>query len=766
MIFPLITDLVIDYDGACTQGAQALSNEETIDPVDLLDFIKEAVTLSKDSVLPPTALCCFLEAVDQRALGQDQRCVDDDLTSRLGELFLTYNEDAFLGSGSARNVCSILIAYSVATVLGVTRLLGVLPMYRTLDMLRLPGRTLERVGFQIFMADIFGLTTEEREKAIHLLCLREQHRLVALITLNARAFLRQIPCTSFFPVVREAYLELSETNGGSLGAITDILIVLSKEMAPDFEQYYSSFLQSDLPPHLAAALAYVSSRLVREKGKERKVMAHILERMRGFVRSPSRFAAACLGLYALLCTCYEELVESAESLSELNSIILRFMSSVRDPEPYVYEMLQTLLKLLADIQSGEDPSSSLRKERDRHIVPYSSEVVSWTVLASIANGRAEHQAIKVISPEPLVSSARTLLKATSMSLAISVSELFRNEALSERFMAELHTYVPKALDEALALLQYPATSPYAQYYHLLGLATLPAMLRQTSQSVLLYNKTALLESLISVADHPALHSLQAREAWHELRTGGLAMMITSAPYSVGCELIAMHLQSFHATISGFIVGLQALSMASTQLTAQQNLGLLICLNAHADDFLTKQELQTATLYCAATLVAGVARTPDRRLIASLPLGCMRFIQICNDHSDKLGQAEAVFFTELLVHCSQSRPALGTLLQLIAGPMTPEPGLIIENEIRTRLECFTGVALKLADLDSIGGDMLVNTLTKQDVTIDVIRCLHGFEKVDAFTRRLQRDDPVHARCRTSLARVAGSFLEYFGFQNED
>lgn len=765
MLFPLITDLVIDYDDACARGVQALAGEEVPDPADLVDFTREAVTLIGDLTLPPISLSNFLEAVDRHVLGQDQRRVDDDLVTRLGELFLTYNEDAFLGSGPAHRVCSILVAYSVATTLGATRLLGVLPMYRTLDMLHLSPQTLERVGFHIFMADVFGLTAEDREKALQLLCAREQHRLAALIILNARAFLHHVPCTSFFPIMREAYLELSETHGGSLDALADILLVTFNDTALDLVQYYSSFLQADLPRHSAAALAYVSSRLVRERGEERRIIPHILERIRGLIRAPGRFATACLCLYALVCACHEDLVESSEVLSELNSTIIRFMSVQRDPDPYICEMLQTLLKLLAEIQSGEDPSPSFQKERERQIVPCTSEAASWAVLASIANGRAEYRAVRVMPSEPLVASAKTLLEATPGSLFMTVDELFRNEALSEQFMAELHTYVPKALDEALALLQYPATSPYAQHYHLLGLAALPAMLRQASQSVLLYNKTALLESLISIVDHPSLHSPQACKAWHELRAGGLAMMITSAPYSVGCELIATHLQAFHATIGGFIMGLQALAIASPQLTAQQNLGLLICLNAHADDFLAKHELQTATLYCATALVAGVARTPDRRLFASLPLGCIRFIQLCTSQAEELGQAEAAFFTELLVHCSQSRLALGTLLQVLAGPMAPEPGLIIERDIRTRLEDISGVALRLADLDSSGGDILVNTLTKRDISLDAVRCLLGFEKVDAFTRRLQRDDPIHARCRMSLAGVAGAFLEYFGFRQE-
>lgn len=165
----------------------------------------------------------------------------------------------------------------------------------------------------------------------------------------------------------------------------------------------------------------------------------------------------------------------------------------------------------------------------------------------------------------LVSIASTS-RIASTSLSGLLADVLGQEPIPGDLLSNLHKSIPKSLEEAISLLQYPSGQPQSRYYHILSLASLPPLIKNTSQIIIISKAQELLDSVLWLDDIATLQTIKGKSAWHVLKARSISSAIEKAPYVVGTTLIERSLQKHKATVGGFIIGLRAVTEISHRLT--------------------------------------------------------------------------------------------------------------------------------------------------------------------------------------------------------
>ncbi|EFO63123.1 Hypothetical protein GLP15_1058 [Giardia lamblia P15] len=382
-------------------------------------------------------------------------------------------------------------------------------------------------------------------------------------------------------------------------------------------------------------------------------------------------------------------------------------------------------------------------------------------------------------------------RIASTSLSGLLTEVLGQEPIPGDLLSSLHKAIPKSLEEAISLLQYPSGQPQSRYYHILSLASLPLLIKSTSQIIIISKVQELLDSILWLDDIATLQTIKGKSAWHALKAQSISSAIEKAPYIVGTTLIERSLQKHKATVGGFMVGLSALTEASHRLTARQALCLISTFNNRSQIFFYKVELTEPTFFTLTSLVDIISRSTDRQALCCVPLCCDNYadyvVRKCllsanESASESITKGERLFISTLIHACAQTTGALklllleffkrnNTLKQLNEMEESSLPSsffLASTDSLGQALKSFSTPA-KLSRLSEEGCDISIGNIIHNtsvelaDHQMDYSQSLQGFNVIDKITQMLSSKSPIDVECRILLREAAENILSFFGFK---
>lgn len=504
---------------------------------------------------------------------------------------------------------------------------------------------------------------------------------------------------------------------------------------------------------------------------------------------------------------------AAAILMKLVKAIRMFMQVSPAPEPYQLLLIDTALPYIqALILSDKDAAAMhLHTLADSHtVVNISGSLTSSLasrddLLLHIATGNITLQGDPYANQKPdstltciqhsvamenSTSSTPVTIASVSRiahtSLPGLLTEILEQEPISGDLLSTLHKAMPKSLEEAISLLQYPSGQAQSRYYHILALTSLPSVIKNTSQVIIISKARELLDSVLWLDDVATLQTIKGKGAWHALKAQSISRAIERAPYVVGTTLIESSLQRHKATIGGFMTGLRALTEVARHLTARQTICLLSTLNQHSHIFLHKMELTEPVFFTLTSLVDVMSRSPDKHALACTPLCCDSYtgyvvkkvlFSANESNSDSITKGEKVFISALIYTCAQSTNALklllsefskqNNLLEQPANSSSSSPFLLTNlGPVGQTFKLFS-VSAKALELSEEGcdvsiGSIIHNTNTKLvEYQTDYVQFLRGFDVIDKVTRIISSESSVDITCRSLLRDVAENILSFFG-----
>lgn len=370
-----------------------------------------------------------------------------------------------------------------------------------------------------------------------------------------------------------------------------------------------------------------------------------------------------------------------------------------------------------------------------------------------------------------------------------LAEIFGQEPIPGDLLSNLHKSIPKSLEEAISLLQYPSGQPQSRYYHILSLASLPPLLKNTSQVIIISKARELLDSILWLDDIATLQTLKGKSAWHALKARSISGAIERAPYVVGTTLIERSLQKHKATVGGFMTGLRALTAVAGRLTARQALCLISTLNQRSQVFCSKIELIEPTFFTLASLVDVTSRSLDKQAICCTPLCCNNYIKhtvkkclssINEPINNSITKGEKIFISTLIHTCAQTVGALKALFLEFSKQNSlpeqshehsvPSPFLLTNvKSLEHTLKLFSSSTTKFRELSEEGcdisiGNIIYNTNTElAKYQTDYVTSLMGFDVIDKITQTIIGESPIDIECRSLLRAAAENVLNFFGFK---
>lgn len=372
-------------------------------------------------------------------------------------------------------------------------------------------------------------------------------------------------------------------------------------------------------------------------------------------------------------------------------------------------------------------------------------------------------------------------------------EIFGQEPISSELLSNLHKSIPKSLEEAISLLQYPSGQAQSRYYHMLSLASLPPILKNTSQIIIISKAQELLDSILWLDDIATLKTIKGKSAWHALKARSIAGAIERAPYVLGTTLIETSLQKHKATVGGFVIGLHGLTAASSHLTPRQILCLIGTLNQRSHIFFNKGELTEPVFFALASLVDVISRSSDRQTLCCVPLCCNNYINYivwkCLSSTTTpiqgcILKGEKIFMATLIHACSQTTNAIKLLLSELAkqnnlsdqSRESPVPTQFLLTDIKSLEHTIKSFSLAIDKIHEISeeegrdiylGNIIYNTNTAlAEYQSDYIVSLRGFDVIDKITQTITDRSPIDIECRSLLRGGADSILDFFGFKDRN
>lgn len=390
----------------------------------------------------------------------------------------------------------------------------------------------------------------------------------------------------------------------------------------------------------------------------------------------------------------------------------------------------------------------------------------------------------------LVSIASTS-RIASTSLSGLLADVLGQEPIPGDLLSNLHKSIPKSLEEAISLLQYPSGQPQSRYYHILSLASLPPLIKNTSQIIIISKAQELLDSVLWLDDIATLQTIKGKSAWHALKARSISSAIEKAPYVVGTTLIERSLQKHKATVGGFIIGLRAVTEISHRLTARQALCLISTLNNRSQIFFHKIELTEPTFFTLTSLVDTISRSADRQALCCVPLCCDSYadhvIRKCllsanGSVSESVTKGEKLFIATVIHACAQTTGALRLLLfefskrnnalkqpnEIEEIPLPASLLLTNTDSLGRALKSFSAVT-KLSQLSEEGCDISIGNIihgTSAELVgsqMDYCQSLQGFDVIDKITQMFSSKSSIDTECRTLLQGAAENILGFFGLK---